>query len=67
MPQATWSAEISWASNGCGKTAAQNADPGGIRAEVFSQIEKAMLRSADPCRTGLAASPFLLHGPSVSR
>ena len=44
-----------------------NTDPSGILAEVFSQIEKAMLRPADPCRTGLAASPFLLHGPSVSR
>lgn len=44
-----------------------NTDPSGILAEVFSQIEKAMLRPADPCRTGLAASPFLLHGPSASR
>ena len=44
-----------------------NADPSGILAEVFSQIEKAMVRPADPCRTRLAASPFLLHRPSASR
>ena len=40
---------------------------GGIIAEAFSQIEKAMLRPADPCRTRLSTSLLLLHGPRASR
>ena len=49
----------------------KNADPSGILAEAFSQIEKAMLRPEDPCRTDwlrpLSSSTGPVYLASASR